>query len=225
MMGEKIGKMALGCLAILWLVNIPEVLGADSSTTPVAVATTTTSVADTGSDQGKTETSGAMKAEFEKAYQELLETDPQAAESMKKEFEAFERGDLTHEDFDPEKAKEEFEKVYQEVLAKDPAEAAQMKEEYEKWSEWEKGGRVGEPPFEHDQDHNWEYGGGMEHQGTEPMSDTEKAEYEKSMQEHEGQEYERSGMEHESMEHEGMEREYERENQWQDLKYDNQPPQ
>lgn len=130
-MREK-SRTAWLCLIVLLLCGFSNAWGADGDeTTPTTTETAT------------------IENEFQRAYEELSKTNPDAAELMKQEFEAYERGDLEVPHMDPEEAKKEFDKVYQELVSRGEGEEAQkLKENFDKFQEWEKGGQIGSPPID-----------------------------------------------------------------------------
>ncbi len=131
MMGKR-SRMAWLALIVLLLDGFSNAWGADGDeTTPTTAGTT------------------AIESEFQKAYEKLSKTDPAAAELMKQEFEAYERGDLEVPAMDSEEAKKEFDKAYQELVSSGEGEEAQkLKENFDKFQEWEKGGRTGSSPID-----------------------------------------------------------------------------
>ncbi|GEM_PF-5254838 len=163
MMGERSRMAWLGLVVLLLLGGLSNAWGADEAqATPTTTGTT------------------AIESEFQKAYDELAKTDPAAAELMKQEFEAYERGDLEVPAMDSEEAKKEFDKVYQELVANGEVEEAQkLKEDFDKFQEWEKGGRTGPPPIDFER-----VGESYDHMSEEAKSElAEKwAEWEKSGQ-------------------------------------------
>lgn len=132
MMGERPKMAGLGLVVLFLLGGLSNAWGADGvEATPTTEETT------------------SIESGFQRVYDELTKTDPAAAELMKQEFEAYQRGDLEVSHMDPEEAKKEFEKGYQELVSKGETEEAQkLKENFDKFQEWEKGGRVGSPPID-----------------------------------------------------------------------------
>lgn len=133
MWGEKTKQVIISSMAVLFVCGFSSAWGADNPTATTA---------------GTVQEDSAVKAEYDKVYQELLKTDPNAAEMFEKEFKAYEGGEYVEHEWDPEKAEEDFQKAYQELLEKNPEEAAKMQEMHEKFQEWEKGGRTGPPPVD-----------------------------------------------------------------------------
>lgn len=132
MMGER-SKMAGLSLVVLFLLGgLSNAWGADGVETAPTPGETT-----------------SIESGFQRVYDELVKTDPDAAELMKQEFEAYQRGDLEVPHMDAEEAKKEFDRAYQELVSRGEGEEAQkLKENFDKFQEWEKGGRVGSPPVD-----------------------------------------------------------------------------
>ena len=129
-------KIALFLLAISYSLTTPA-LGADTITTP----TGSTSDVAKGTEGARLDIDfTAARTEFDAAYQELVKTSPEAAEYMKREFEACERGEFHFneverafvENMDRTEAKSMFESAYQEALANgDTLGAEMMKTQFE----------------------------------------------------------------------------------------------